>query len=339
MKKSAILIITALATAAFFAHSPEAERLVTNAWSNLIGHGSPRPQKLEADGADAGATLSRDSESLLQPGDTADLRLPMSSLASEQRETGIIDPEIEADKLAQVAGKVPYDGLRYALDSALHDHGEFASQLRELLIRRWAEIDPVAAASWVSGLQDPSIAASLAQQIATVWANKDLAASVDWAGALPNGAIRQAAVLGLGYEAARNNSFEAFDLVAALPPSSERDSLLVHIARQWAVSDPSEAAIWANRVPNTTLRERLISAVAITSAMEDPSGAASLIATNLTPGRTQDQAAVAIVQRWAQTNAEGAASWINLFPNPATRSAAQEALAQVQPTVPQSQPN
>jgi len=312
MKKSTILLITALATAAFFAHSPEAKRLGKNAWTNLIGHHASRSEKLETDGADARATLSRDPESLSQSGDT-------------------VDPELENDKLAQVAAEVPDDDLRRALDSSLQDHTDFASQLRELLIRRWAEIDPAAAASWASGLQDPSIAASLTQQIATAWANKDLTAAVEWVDGLPDGATRQAVVLSLGYEAARNNSFGAFGLVAALPPSSERDSLLIHVARQWAATDPSEAVIWADRVPDTALRERLISAVAIASATKDPSAAAFLIATNLTPGQMQDQAAVSIAQRWVQTDAEGAASWISLFPDADVKRAALSALTSLQP--------
>src|SRR6266850_4768116 len=119
MKKSTILLITALATAAFFAHSPEAKRLGKNDWTNLIGHHASRPEKLETEGADARATLPRDPESLSQSGDTVESGLHASSLASEQSDASTIDPELENDKLAQVAAEVPDDDLRRALDSSL----------------------------------------------------------------------------------------------------------------------------------------------------------------------------------------------------------------------------
>src|SRR5206468_3414316 len=102
-------------------------------------------------------------ESLSQSGDTAESGLHASSLASGLPDASTVDPELENDKLAQVAAEVPDNELRAALDSTLQDHSDLASQLRELLIRRWAKIDPAAAASWASGLQDPSIAASLAK--------------------------------------------------------------------------------------------------------------------------------------------------------------------------------
>ncbi len=336
MKKSTILLITTLAVAAFFAHSPEAMRLVKNHWRDLVGRSRTSEHKPEVASAGVRADDTIKAESHAQDANSLEPVAEIASAHQEQPDTDasdevlLTDLEFENDKLAQAAAAVSDNDLRRALDSGLEERGPFASQLRDLQVRRWAEADPKAAASWASGLQDSSIAAATTKQIAIAWANKDLTAAVEWVSGLPDGTARQAAVLGLGYEAARNNSFEAFDLVAALPPSSERDSLLVHITRQWAAADSTEAATWANRVPDVALRERLLSAVAIASATKDPAAAASLIATNLNPGRAQDQAAVAIVQRWAQTDSETAASWISLFPDSAAKVAASLALSSVQ---------
>jgi hypothetical protein len=336
MKKAIIFWLVLLVAAGLFPHASNVIRAAKNLWADLRPGLHSGEQTTEAANdqeerlqAEIGSRPQSDIHSELlgiNGGPSVVSREPKDSDASQ----GGPDAALDSEKLAQAAADIPDSELREALASMLDQRGSYNSQLRDLLVRRWAESDPKAAASWASGVQDSSPAAAITKQVAMAWANNDLSAAVEWIESLPENEARKAAVLGLGYEAARSNSFEGFDLVAALPPSAERDALLVHITRQWAAADPSEAALWAERVPDAGLRERLLAATAIASATKDPSAAASLIATNLSPGRAQDQAAVAIVQRWAQTNSQAAGSWVSLFPDSAVKVAASQALSSVE---------
>jgi hypothetical protein len=336
IKQALIFWIVLLAAAALFPHAPEGMRAAWTFCDRLgrwFGH-FPKTEGLDQ-------SVLGETKSVLQAANTSDLAVESSSAVQDQpqaeggREVSAQganhNPAVENEELAQAVAAVPDGDLRQALEASLEQHNSHSSQLRQLLVRRWAEGDPKTAASWIGNMQESGEAVSLTKQVAIAWANKDLSGALEWAGALPEGPSRDAAVIGLGYQAARTNSFEAFDLAAGMAPSAERDALLIHFVRQWAATDSVEAANWADRVPDTALRERLLSAVAVSSATKDPYAAASLVATNLSSGRAQDLAAVAIAQRWGQTNSEAASAWINLFPDPSVKLAASLALSALQP--------
>ena len=54
--------------------------------------------------------------------------------------------------------------------------GEPGVELRRLLSRRWADLDPVAAAAWASALPAGSLLREAVTDVAIVWAGTDLAA-------------------------------------------------------------------------------------------------------------------------------------------------------------------
>jgi hypothetical protein len=329
MRKRSILFLTLLAVGAFFARSPEAARAVRELVVQLR---AARSTGREIAGR-AQAESSKPASA--QPDWQAYVALsakPVTNAAPGPPDASAGENELTEDdhEVTGAVAAVADSDLRHALESSLTDKGTNAAEFRELLLRRWAGSDPKAAALWSSSVQNAAIASSATKQVAAIWADNDLSAALDWAKAMQEGPPREAAIVAIGYEAARTNSLEAFDLAASLPPSSERDALLLHFVRQWSAVEPGEAVDWASRVPDTGLREQLLSAAAITAATQDPRGAASLIARNLTPGRLQDQAAVAIVERWAQTDPQAAAAWISQFPEGSVKAVASQALALIQ---------
>jgi hypothetical protein len=334
MRKRSFVFLTLLAVGAFLASSPEALRRTRELFGNPSRCSDELatrdPVDVRQETAASHASGHREFRSS-RSGALANLGTDFAS-RSAAGETNA-EPPVTGDdtqNALDAVAAIPDKDLQQALENSLRNNGTNAADFRELLVRRWAEADPKAVAAWAGSVDDAALKASLLRQAVAVWADKDLSAALEWAKTIPEGPSREATILAIGYEGARTNSFEAFDLTASLPPSAGRDALLLHLARQWSANEPAEAIEWANSVSDPALREKLISAAAISAATQDPVGAASLIATNLAPGPSQDQAAVAIVQRWAQTDPEAAASWVNQFPEGSVKTAASEALASVQ---------
>lgn len=203
-----------------------------------------------------------------------------------------------------------------------------AADMSRLLVRRWAESDPVAAAAWVSQLPENPARRAAFEQVAIAWANTDLAAAAGWVQSLPEGESHQATTIALAYEAARNDPVAALDLTTQLSPTPTRDDFLVHAVSQWAAAEAATAATWAMQVADANLRERLVAAVAVAAAEQDGAAAAALAANGLGAGVEQDRATVSIVQRWVQSSPPAAAAWVAEFPDlPARQAAVQNLLA------------
>jgi hypothetical protein len=232
------------------------------------------------------------------------------------------DFDHRSEELEHIVESVADDDVPARLDSLTREGSPATAELRQLLVRRWAESDAPAAAAWTSQLSESAFCSAALKQVAIAWANSDLSAATGWVHTLPEGDSKQSATIDLAYEAARTDPIAALELAGALPRTRERDDLLVLAVSQWAVIDPSPAAAWAMNVLDSSLRQHLIAAVAIASAGQDGAGAAALAASALEAGDEQEHAAVSIVQRWTQNFPQAAASWVSQFPDIPSRTAA-----------------
>jgi hypothetical protein len=221
--------------------------------------------------------------------------------------------------VTQVAAAAPIDEIPGRLDSLALDFSAAATELRQLLIRRWAEAQPASAAAWAAARADSADALPVIKQAAVVWADTDLSAAVEWLGTFPESALRQSASIAIAYEAARSDPVQALNLAIPLPHSEERDALLTYGMRQYAAKEPEAASAWAAQVVDSTLRNHLLEAVSTATSETDPSSAANLVSTSISPGVEQDRGAVSVVQRWAQVSPESAAAWVNVFPGGGVR--------------------
>jgi hypothetical protein len=230
------------------------------------------------------------------------------------------DPDRRSEVLERVTQSISDAGLPAVLDSLAGDPSSAAADLRQLLVRRWAESDAPAAAAWTEQLLDGPVRRAALEQVAIAWANADLPAATAWIQAMPVGDGEQAAALSLGYEAARSEPATALEVASVLPPGPQRDDLFVHAVSQWAAGDSAAAADWAAKVPDANLRQRLLAAVAIASAEKDGAIAATFAVQSLGAGDEQDRAVVSIVQRWAQNSPSAAASWVAQWPSGRVRT-------------------
>jgi len=237
--------------------------------------------------------------------------------ATVQAET---DNDLRRESSELIGESVSDAELPSLCDSLARDASQAATDLRQRLIRRWAQADGPAAAAWAAQLwQEPTYAETL-NQVALGWAGSDLAAALDWARTLPEGDSREAVALNLAYEAARTNPAKALEVGVSLASGRQRDDLFELAISQWSTGDFSAAVQWVNREElDASLRQRLLAAIAVAVAGQDGAAAATLAATALTPGKEQDRVAVAIVQRWVQNEPELAAAWVAQFPDTAAR--------------------
>ena len=232
------------------------------------------------------------------------------------------DSDHRTEALERAIESVSDAELPVTLDALMLDVSSGAVEMSVLLVRRWAESDAPAAATWASPLPENPVRRAVFEQIAIAWANTDLSAAADWVHALPDGASKQAATLALAYEAARTEPVVALDLTRTLAPTRARDDLLVHAISQWTETDSTTAATWAMNVADLSLRQRLVAAVAVASAAQAGEAAAMLAANVLGAGNEQNCAVVSIVQRWVQNAPQAAASWVSQFPDIPSREAA-----------------
>lgn len=239
----------------------------------------------------------------------------------------IADSDARSQALEEALAGMSESDRQELLAQLSGDNSEAAEDLRESLVRRWAESNPAAAAAWISQLPPSEYRAAL-KQVAIAWADKDLAGASAWLSTLP-AAARQFATLDVAYEAAATDPLTALKLAGGLPASAERDDLLAFAVSQWAAADATKAAAWAQRIPNATLRQELLATVSVAMAPKNGAAAAALVGTALPTGSTQDRIAVSIVQRWAQTSPQATANWVSQFPEAPVRYAAVQNLMAV----------
>ena len=244
-----------------------------------------------------------------------------------------LDQESESERkeliLEHALACIPLDDLPGALESILPVSSPNGIELRDRLVRRWAEADPAAASIWAGNVSDVNFRGEALKQVAIAWANSDLSAATTWARSLPEDPAVAEASLALAYEAARTDPLGALETAGRLSPSPDRDAALAHAVSQWAATDPGAARAWASAIPTPDLRQQLLAAIATSAAAQNGSAAADFAATQLEPGIQQDRAAISIVEQWAQTSPTEAAAWVAQFPAGPLRAAAAQDLAAI----------
>jgi hypothetical protein len=197
---------------------------------------------------------------------------------------------------------------------------------RIMLLREWANANPVSMTEWVAGHLDGDEKIQALKQAAVIWAASDLEAAIRWAEALDDEEQRKVILLEVGFEAARIDPKKAVDLAGRMSPSRLRDELIVHAVRQWSSVDAAETGEWASRLPESPLRQEVLSAVAVSLSSEDGRGAAEFVAQAMVAGKEQTDASILVARKWGAQDPEEAAEWVALFPDPSVREQALQGL-------------
>jgi hypothetical protein len=183
------------------------------------------------------------------------------------------------------------------------------SNLFELAVEKWSEVDPAAAARLLSekklsGTGFTSAFYSVAQN----WAARDPAAALAWAqqqrqvpfGLNPvNGAVQ-------GWWKKDPAAAEGFALAQIGTPLGKQ--LISSMASQIAMQDRAKATAWVSKIPNEELRNQSYGILASQFSLSDPK-AASAWALTLPPDAVSG-AVDSTVSIWAQSDPAAAAHWL-----------------------------
>lgn len=113
-------------------------------------------------------------------------------------------------------------------------------------------------------------------------------------------------------------------------------NLLDNLAQQWAERDFEAATGWALSKAPGEPRDRLLQRMAFARAGTDPEAAGRLVAKEMSPGHHRDEAAMAVLHQWIQTDAGAALAWIDSFPAGALRERALDEVASLAAAPPES---
>lgn len=92
------------------------------------------------------------------------------------------------------------------------------------------------------------------------------------------------------------------------------ENLLGNLAQQWALQDMQAATGWALARTPGEQRDRFLQRIAFVESQTNPEEAARLIVEKMSPGPTQNEAAISVLYQWAQVNAGAALAWAESFP-------------------------
>jgi hypothetical protein len=219
------------------------------------------------------------------------------------------------------AGIGPLEIAR-ALDLAYHMAYRERHELISILIARWADFDPHAAAEYALEHRPvhPNAQRELLGQVLSAWAQKDEAAAKAWALALKNPIQRRQAIAGLMEGIAQTDAPRAIALIKDLPAYYQGDALyraaltwaardpaavadliahrptdvpyygiMMQLASNWAVADPPTAMAWAGRIADAGMRQTAQTAIFSALVVTDPQAVASGIL-RMPPGEGRDLA-------------------------------------------------
>lgn len=197
------------------------------------------------------------------------------------------------------------------------------SELAATLFVLWTRTDLTAAAEWATRQPDDSCSGYICH-ILDAW--KDPAAAEAWLGGLTGEDARNVGWSTLAYRSMDGNPAEGLRLGMKMPAGDNRDSVIGRSGAEWVTVDPAAALEAGRALADPAMKEAFLSGAAVAWAEKDPLSAALLAVDELPEGRSQQNAVVSIVQRWAQQDPAKAAEWVEAFPDGELKKAAVENL-------------
>ena len=203
-------------------------------------------------------------------------------------------------------------------------------QVFTILLPKLVGNDPWAAAHLADRLENGELREETLRQIALNWAAKDPAGAEKWAGAMANTIERDVAVSAMSLAIASSDPTGAIQLRERFSLDTYTSSALENVVQSWAEKEPATALDWATALPASDKRDALISRIAFVLSSSQPAAAAWLVAEEIAPGETQNEAVLSVLHQWTRKDPEAALAWINRFPDVPLREIALEELAKIE---------
>ena len=196
-----------------------------------------------------------------------------------------LDPEERSSALSSLmSGWAPndFDSAQAFVDQL--DDQEMRHQAAKALISNSAQRDPQKAAGALAGvtagLSDEEVKAtfgSAATYIASGWAQMDPVAAATWAVELPNAAIRPAVMQSIVNQWAEYEPQAVSEWVTTFDAGPDRDGAVEGLVEKITQDDPEAAFIWATSINDESKRENLIRATVIQWRQRDSDAARAAV--------------------------------------------------------------
>ncbi len=148
---------------------------------------------------------------------------------------------------------------------ALAEKGSFQGWQRQSAISssaaEWARRDPAAAKAWALGLEDPADRSIVAGAVASGMVAADPDGAFAWLQALPQDNRTLGAYSDFFRQWSTVDPLAASRKVLSLPFGEMRINAMTSIAASWADSDPTAALGWARSISETGARNRMLATV------------------------------------------------------------------------------
>jgi hypothetical protein len=262
--------------------------------------------------------------------------------------------------LMEAVSEMGIDWISSTLVLAQNLSAQEQESLMPVLVARWAELDPAAAAQFALTLPESVIRSMTMRATFGVWLASSPEEAMAWASSLPPGQERSRTIDEVVRALAQRDPASAMLLLERFPKDRARDSssynvfsewaksdpraaadywlkaipasgqdvngALAKIASIWARSDPQEAFTWAQKLPESTAKNSTLSIIVGAMAGRDPQQAASQVAQLGAASRASAAGEVAL--QWAQDDAAAAAVWAGSLPEDGARASAFRSIAQ-----------
>jgi len=143
------------------------------------------------------------------------------------------------------------------------------------------------------------------------WARKHPQRAWEWLVSAPPGAKRDTIAEMACLEIAETNAAAA--VMVADNFGAGCSNVLENLMGQWADGDLQAAYTWAAAKPPGAQRDNLLGRIAFVESKTDPSDAAKLVAEQIPPGPSQDEAAISVLYQWALKDPDAAMNWARSF--------------------------
>ena len=155
------------------------------------------------------------------------------------------------------------------------------------------------------------------------WVARDAGAALSWAAEQPESDQRTEMLELACDQIAQNDPARAVMLADNFALTN---GTLMNLEQQWAQKDLPAAREWVLAKPAGNEKDELLQRVAYVWAFTEPENAARFAVEKIQAGQVQIEAVISVLHQWALRDANGAAAWVQLFPEGDIRTRAMNEL-------------
>jgi hypothetical protein len=209
-----------------------------------------------------------------------------------------------------------------AMPGAINEAMQLPLQYRNgalaVLIARWAELDPAAAAKYANLLPKSASPGMLRRTAMTAWAEKDFAGALAWAQGLEKGDSKNESLTVLAGALAKRDPAAALQLIKDNFPPREAGNVYENVFATWSESDFAGALSAAQDITDLQLRSRALRATLNKRADTDPRAVLEYVRASKTSDFRSSVGRYAI-NRWLERDLTGARDYVMSLPAGETR--------------------